>query len=55
MPFRCRPAGDIVEFEQGGSARAEYGARLLQNLAAEFGRGFDASNLRYIRMDDAFT
>ncbi|XWK74714.1 PDDEXK nuclease domain-containing protein [Tunturiibacter lichenicola] len=44
----------IVEFEQGGSTRAEYGARLLQTLAAalaaEFGRGFDASNLRYMRL-----
>jgi predicted nuclease of restriction endonuclease-like (RecB) superfamily len=44
----------IVEFEQGGSARAEYGARLLQTLAAslatEFGRGFDVSNLRYMRL-----
>ena len=44
----------IVEFEQGGSARAEYGARLLQtlasSLAAEFGRGFDASNLRHMRV-----
>jgi predicted nuclease of restriction endonuclease-like (RecB) superfamily len=44
----------IVEFEQGGSARAEYGSRLLQtlasSLAAEFGRGFDASNLRYMRL-----
>jgi predicted nuclease of restriction endonuclease-like (RecB) superfamily len=44
----------IVEFEQGGSARAEYGARLLQtlasSLAAEFGRGFDTSNLRYMRL-----
>ena len=42
----------IVEFEQGGAARAEYGARLLQtlasSLAAEFGRGFDASNLRHM-------
>jgi len=41
-----------VEFEQGGAARAEYGARLLQtlasSLAAEFGRGFDASNLRHM-------
>jgi len=40
----------IVEFEQGGAARAEYGKRLLPKLAesltAEFGRGFDASNLR---------
>jgi len=44
----------IVEFEQGGSARAEYGARLLQTLASsltsEFGRGFDVSNLRYMRL-----
>jgi predicted nuclease of restriction endonuclease-like (RecB) superfamily len=44
----------IVEFEQGGSARAEYGVRLLQtlasSLAAEFGRGFDVSNLRYMRL-----
>ena len=44
----------IVEFEQGGSARAEYGVRLLQtlasSLASEFGRGFDVSNLRYMRL-----
>lgn len=44
----------IVEFEQGGSARAEYGRGLLQTLAtalaAEFGRGFDASNLRHMRV-----
>src|SRR6202045_1644483 len=44
----------IVEFEQGGSTRAEYGARLLQtlasSLASEFGRGFDVSNLRYMRL-----
>lgn len=43
----------IVEFEQGGSARAEYGKRLLPKLAesltAEFGRGFDATNLRHMR------
>jgi len=39
----------IVEFEQGGRARATYGAGLLADLAgrltAEFGKGFDASNL----------
>ena len=39
----------IVEFEQGGAARAAYGKRLLTDLAksltAEFGKGFDASNL----------
>lgn len=44
----------IVEFEQVGASRAEYGSRLLQTLvtalAAEFGRGLDASNLRYMRL-----
>ena len=34
----------IVEFEQGGQARAEYGTRLLpqlaENLTREFGKGF---------------
>ena len=43
----------IVEFEQQGQARATYGARLLPQLAErltqEFGRGFDASNLRNMR------
>ncbi len=43
----------IVEFEQGGAARAEYGKRLLPRLAesltAEFGRGFDERNLRNMR------
>jgi DUF1016 N-terminal domain len=43
-----------VEFEQGGSARAEYCTRLLQalasSLASDFGRGFDTSNLRYMRL-----
>lgn len=44
----------VCEFEQGGAARASYGARLLPELAraltAEFGKGFDASNLRYMRL-----
>jgi len=44
----------IVELEQGGVGRAEYGKRLLEVLArdltAEFGKGFDASNLRYMRL-----
>ena len=44
----------IVEFEQGGASRATYGKRLLADLAesltAEFGKGFDASNLRYMRL-----
>ncbi|MHB8226207.1 DUF1016 N-terminal domain-containing protein [Acidithiobacillus sp.] len=40
----------IVEFEQGGQARAEYGAKLLPQLAQalsyEFDKGFDERNLR---------
>jgi len=44
----------IVEFEQGGAERAVYGAGLLRTLAealtTEFGRGFDSSNLRYMRL-----
>ncbi len=44
----------IVEFEQGGAGRAEFGSRLLSRLAeqltAEFGKGFDASNLRHMRL-----
>jgi predicted nuclease of restriction endonuclease-like (RecB) superfamily len=43
----------IVEFEQGGQARAAYGKRLLpqlgQVLAQEFGKGFDERNLRHMR------
>ena len=44
----------IVEDEQKGEARAEYGKKVLEELAdrltAEFGKGFDASNLRYMRL-----
>ena len=44
---------EIVLEEQKGKARAGYGETLLQNLAGrlsrDFGRGFDASNLRNIR------
>jgi predicted nuclease of restriction endonuclease-like (RecB) superfamily len=44
----------IIEFEQGGAERAVYGAKLLPSLAkvltARFGKGFDASNLRYMRL-----
>src|SRR5687768_9170855 len=44
----------IVEFEQGGKARAEYGAELLQRLAvdltARFGRGFSRVNLQQMRL-----
>ena len=43
----------VVEFEQSGNSRAEYGKRLLPRLAdsltAEFGRGFDERNLRNMR------
>lgn len=43
----------IVEDEQAGQARAQYGARVLtelgQRLSEEFGKGFDASNLRNMR------
>ncbi|MDQ0124415.1 putative nuclease of restriction endonuclease-like (RecB) superfamily [Pseudomonas lini] len=44
----------IVEFEQEGARRAEYGKQLLtklaQSLTEEFGKGFDISNLRYMRL-----
>lgn len=43
----------IVEHEQGGAERAEYGKALLKGLAAsltaEFGRGFSKRNLEYMR------
>ncbi len=43
----------IVEHEQGGAARAQYGkgiiGELAQRLTLEFGKGFDESNLRNMR------
>jgi predicted nuclease of restriction endonuclease-like (RecB) superfamily len=43
----------IVEFEQGGEARAAFGQKLLSRLAGsltlEFGKGFDERNLRNMR------
>lgn len=43
----------IVEFEQGGAAKAEYGKSLLQNLAKDLtlrhGKGFSRSNLYLMR------
>ncbi len=43
----------IVEFEQGGAAKAEYGKALLQNLAKDLtlrhGKGFSRSNLYLMR------
>lgn len=44
----------IVEFEQGGEARAEYGLALLKRLATDlalkFGRGFSVQNLENMRL-----
>jgi predicted nuclease of restriction endonuclease-like (RecB) superfamily len=44
----------IVEHEQGGKARAEYGEALLKRLAADltarFGRGFGVDNLQRFRL-----
>lgn len=44
----------IVEEEQNGNARAEYGKAIILELSgrltAEFGKGFDASNLRNMRL-----
>ena len=43
----------IVEFEQGGNARAEYGKALINNLAKDLsllhGKGFSASNIKRFR------
>ena len=43
----------ILEGEQKGQKRAGYGKKLLERLSKElnkeFGRGFDASNLRHMR------
>lgn len=44
---------EIVEEEQRGKARADYGSRVIETLSkrlmAEFGRGHTASNLWYMR------
>ncbi len=44
----------IVEFEQRGARRAEYGERVLEQLSADlgqrFGRGFSRQNLQYMRV-----
>jgi DUF1016 N-terminal domain len=44
----------IVEFEQGGRTKAEYGKALLNNLARDLtlrhGKGFSRSNLIYMRL-----
>jgi len=44
----------IVEYEQAGNLRAEYGKALINNLAADlglrYGRGFSRSNVVYMRL-----
>ena len=44
----------IVEFEQGGDAKATYGKQLLENLSRDLkdrhGKGFSRSNLVYMRL-----
>lgn len=44
---------EIVEDEQQGKKRADYGSRLLEGLAAkikaDFGEGYSVQNLRYMR------
>ena len=44
----------IVDFEQGGEKRAEYGKELLQQLSVDltskFGRGFSVDNLETMRL-----
>lgn len=45
---------DIVEFEQGGKVRADYGKALLASLSRDLtlrhGKGFSRSNLVYMRL-----
>ncbi len=44
----------IVEFEQAGEKRAEYGSALIERLAADltprFGRGFSRQNIQQMRL-----
>jgi DUF1016 N-terminal domain len=44
----------VIEEEQQGSTRAGYGDELIDQLSArlrvDFGRGFNPSNLRYMRL-----
>ena len=44
----------IVDLEQSGDARAEYGTRLIERLAADltsrFGRGFSRQNIQNMRL-----
>jgi len=44
----------IIEAEQGGAERAEYGTQLLKNLSEQltkhYGSGFSLSALKYMRI-----
>ena len=44
----------IVEFEQGGKKKSEYGTALLENLSKDLsrihGKGFSRSNINYMRL-----
>jgi len=44
---------EIIEFEQKGRVRAEYGEKILERLSVDltdrFGKGFSAENLRLMR------
>lgn len=44
----------IVEFEQNGKEKAEYGKALINNLSKDlslsFGKGFSRSNIIYMRL-----
>jgi hypothetical protein len=44
----------VVEYEQAGNPKAEYGSKLLENLSRDLsllhGRGFSRSNLNYMRL-----
>jgi len=45
--------GQLIVQKQGGEERAEYGKKLMQELAErltkEYGKGFDERNLRFMR------
>jgi len=40
----------IVEFEQQGSSKSEYGKKLSADLKTRYGKGFSRSNLQYMRL-----
>lgn len=40
---------EIIEVEQAGSGRAEYGEQVIKKLAAKLGKGFSVSGLKRMR------